>query len=142
MPIKDLDELLKRQQEYLDSIEPFDVPVLIGDRLMTARLPYLRTATDREVIDNYGYPNPVYRDPSGSWFRVPDFAREYPNVVLVDGDNEDELYAPRGREMIYRWPEIYDALLDEDKTAIQAAVWGMYVGEPKQHRQKAVTGRE
>ena len=58
--------------------------------------------------------------------------RSHPDVLVVDGDETDDLYVLRGKEAVYRWGEVYDLLGHEDRQSLQAAVWGIYVHEPNQ----------
>lgn len=141
MPI-DLDQLLQEAGEYAESLQPIDVPILVGSRILTARIPCLYGDAMTEAIAPHRYSNPLYRDWVGSWFSIPNAARAHPGIVLIDGDEEDDLFVLRDQQAVYRWPEVYGALMDEDRLAVQSAIWGMYVKEPQQRRADAVNADE
>lgn len=132
-----LDELLRRQGEYENSMAPLDVAVLLGDKVVQVRLPYLKGRVFAELADKHS-PHVLYRDAVGCWFNIDDVARDYPGVMVIDGEHESDLYVIRDKAAVYRWPEVYDALGGEDKYSIQAGIWGFYVHEPAERKRKAV----
>ncbi|MGB3376560.1 MAG: hypothetical protein WBA87_15650 [Microbacterium sp.] len=132
-----LDELLAKQQEIADSIGPIDVEVLLGDRVVIVRVPYLKGNRFDTLAEKHS-PGIWFRDSAGCWFDADAVARDYPDVVVVDGVQEDDLYVLRNKKAVYRWSEIYDALSGDDKLAIRSVIWGMYVGDPAKRKREAV----
>jgi hypothetical protein len=50
--------------------------------------------------------------------------REYQGVILVDGDETDDLLAKNEEgETVYRWPEVYDTLSRQDRENLAFALW-------------------
>ena len=50
--------------------------------------------------------------------------REYQGVVLVDGDESDDLLSKNQEgETVYRWPEVYDSLSRQDRENLAFALW-------------------
>lgn len=124
----DIDDLIRREREYQDSIQPVDVEVVLGDEILTVRIPYLHD----EAFKNFLASHPVPRNPLGTQFDLNAVMRDHPEIVLVDGDEVDEMFVLKGKKAHYRWPELYDALSDNDKENLQAVIWGFHVHEPRQ----------
>ncbi len=131
----DIDTLIKKQDEYLNSIEPVDVQVALGEDLLTVRVPFIMPMEFAELAARF-LPRPVDA-PFQAWFNLSEVTRNYPNVELVDGDEVDDLYTLRNKEAFYRWPEIYNALDAESKQNVEAAVWGLHVYNAQQRRMSA-----
>ena len=135
----DVDDLIRKEREYHESIEPVDVEVLLGDRLLTVRIPYVHGEKFDDVAAKY----PVAREMRGNRgpFDLGNVTREYPDVVLIDGGAEDDLFVIRDRAAFYRWPEVYDALSGDDQENLQAVVWGLHVHLPRQRLAEALKAK-
>ncbi|KQQ66109.1 hypothetical protein [Microbacterium sp. Leaf320] len=127
-----LDNLLKQADELEEQRvkTPIDVEVILAEELVTVRLTYQR----RDDFERIASKHPIVNltDTRGAWFNLDGVAKDYPDVVLIDGDGTDELYELRGKEAVYRWPDVYEALRETDRQSVQAAIWGVYVWEPQQ----------
>jgi len=129
-----LDDLLRVQREQAEKPKPpVDVEVLLGDSVVTVRIPHLPPAEFDKLADRHS-PHLAYRDQLGCWFLLEPLTRDHPEIVLLSGGEEDDLFVLRGgsrnKEAFYRWSEVYDALGHEDRQSVQAAIWGLYVHEP------------
>ncbi|MGB3733128.1 hypothetical protein [Microbacterium sp.] len=136
MAVDRLEELLAKQRQIIEAVQPVDVPVLLGDDVVTVRIPHLGKRFD--ALAEKHSPNIMFRDAAGCWFNADALARDYPDVLLIDGEQQDDLYVLRNKTAVYRWGEIYDALSGEDKGLIISVIWGMYIGEPAERKRKAV----
>lgn len=136
MPI-DVDAMLAEQKAYLESIQPVDVPVAIGEKRLTVRVPFLMPRVFEKVTEAHPPRRDAPQDLS-LWFSLAGVTRALPEVVLVDGDGVDDLFRLRDKEAVYVWSEIYDALEPEDAQNVRMAVWGLHVWEPEQRRVKAM----
>lgn len=125
----DLDVILRDSQEYEESREPIDAHVVIGKKVVTVRIPYLSGNEFDDVTCKYAYPFP-YRDALGCWFDLGAVTRNHPRIVLVDGDDVDDLVVVKDSDDHYRWPEVYAALSEGDRMTLQSVVWGVYIHEP------------
>lgn len=132
----DLDELIANQKAYLESIEPMDVPVAIGEKNLVVRVPFLMPEEFTRLVENHP-PRPGVAQDIPLWFSLAGVTRAIPNIVLVDGDEEDDLFRLRDKEAVYTWPEIFDALEPEDSQNVRMAVWALHIWEPEQRRAKA-----
>lgn len=132
----DIDALIAEQKKYLESIEPVDVPVMLGGVLVTVRIPFVMPPVFTELTDKHPAVPGVAADMS-LWFSLTNVTRHYPDISLIVGDDEDDLLVVRDKAVFYRWTEIYDSLSDEDKSNLRAAVWGMHIWEPAQKAKAA-----
>lgn len=125
----DVDELIRKEREYHESINPVDVQVVLGDRLLTVRIPYVYGDRFDELAAKY----PVERGQRGAHgpFDLGKVTREHPDVLLIDGDEQDDMFVLRDRSAFYRWPEVYDALRSEDQESLRAVIWGLHVHLPR-----------
>lgn len=128
-----IDDLLAKaeEEEVAKAGNVYDVDVLLASEVVTVRLPHLGRAVFDDLTDKHS-PGFGFRDSRGCWFDLNAVAAGYPDVVLVSGDQTDDLYALRGKEAVYRWPEVYAALSAADRESVQAVIWGVYVWEPQQ----------
>jgi hypothetical protein len=133
----DIDELIRQEKEWHESIKPVDVQVMFGDRILTVRIPYIHGPAFEDVANKY----PVPRNASGAWFDLKAVTREHPDVVLIDGEETDDLYVARNKQIVYRWPEIFDALGTEDRENLEAVVWGLHVHEPRKRLAQALKAK-
>lgn len=139
----DVDDLIHKEREYHESVKPVDVEVVLGGRLLTVRIPYVYGDRFDAIASKY----PVERGQRGNrgHFDLDAVMREHPDVLLIDGDEEDDLFVLRDRAAVYRWPEVYDALSESDKENLQAVLWGLHVHLPRlrlAEALKAKTARE
>lgn len=132
----DIEALIADQQAYLDSIQPVDVPVAIGERNLVVRVPYLMPDQFDKLVGQ-NPPRPGVAQDVPLWFSLAGVTRAMPNVSLIDGDELDDLFRLRDKEAVYVWSEIFDALEPEDSQSVRMAVWGLYVWEPQQRRATA-----
>ncbi|MEN0023231.1 MAG: hypothetical protein AAGC61_08105 [Microbacterium sp.] len=128
-----LDELLRKaDEERKMKHPPIDVEVVLSGKVVTVRIPHLSADEFDEFALPY-CPGMGYRDQLGCWFELAEVTRNHPDVVLIDGDDEDDLYVVGGtrseKVAVYRWSQVYDVLSHDDKQSLQAAVWGIYVHE-------------
>lgn len=131
----DIDALIKRQQDYLESIQPVDVEVTLGEQIVNIRVPFIMPSEFNDLADHHP-PRPGVQADLPLWFSLHDTTRAYPNVTIIVGDEEDDLFVIRDKEAFYRWGEVYDALEPEDQANVRMAVWALHVWEPQQRKAK------
>lgn len=132
----DIDELIRKEREYHESIEPVDVEVVLGGKILTVRVPYVYGPRFDAIADKY----PVERWQRGNrgHFDLGAVTREHPDVLLIDGDKQDDMFVLRDRVAVYRWPEVYDALSGEAQETLQAVIWGLHVKMPRDRLAEAM----
>lgn len=135
----DVKDLVRKEREYHESVKPVDVEVILGDRLLTVRVPYIWGDQWDDLASKYPVPRGL-RGNRGRW-DLDAVMREHPGVVLIDGDDEDDMFVLRDRTAVYRWPEVYDALRLEDRESLQAVIWGLHVLEPGKRLKAAMEAR-
>jgi len=135
----DIDDLIRKEREYHESIEPVDVEVLLGGKVLTVRVPYVYGPKFDDLAAKY----PVERWQRGNRgpFDLDAVMREHPGVLLIDGDEQDDMFVIRDQAAFYRWPEVYDALSESDKESLQAVIWGLHVLEPGKRVKAALEAR-
>lgn len=134
MPI-DIDAMIAGQKAYLESIEPVDVPVAIGEKNLTVRVPFLMPEEFGSLTAVHP-PRPGVAVDLTLWFSLDAVTKAMPNITLIDGDEVDDLFRLRDKEAVYVWPEIYSALEPEDAQNVRMAVWALHIWEPEQRRLK------
>ncbi|WP_165875437.1 hypothetical protein [Microbacterium sp. PI-1] len=132
MPI-DIDALIAGQKAYLESIQPVDVPVAVGEKNLVVRVPFLMP-TEFSNLAALHPPRPGVAADLSLWFSLDRLTRAMPNITLIDGDETDDLFRLRDKEAVYVWSEIYDALEPEDAQNVRMAVWALHIWEPEQRR--------
>lgn len=131
----DLDALLEKARKFHESIEPVEVEVVVGDRAIVVRVPYMMPAEFVELTDRYA---PKPGGAVDGWWDGNGLARNFPGLVLVDGEDEDDMFVLRDREAFYRWPEVWDELSSEDRESVRSAIWGLHVYESQKRRTAAL----
>lgn len=137
----DLKALIAKQQEMWDAIEPVDVEIVLGDRVLTARVPFIKPDRFTELTGKH--PAGV-GDQGGAphlWFSLDGVTRNYPDIVIIDGDETDDLYVMRDKQAVYTWPELYPVLSDSDRATLRSVVWGMHVYEPERRKAEALKAK-
>lgn len=132
MPI-DIDAMIAGQKAYLESIEPVDVPVAIGEKNLIIRVPFLMPE-EFGILTAVHPPRPGVAVDLTLWFSLDAVTKAMPNITLIDGDEVDALFRLRDKEAAYVWPEIYGALEPEDAQNVRMAVWALHIWEPEQRR--------
>lgn len=137
----DIDKLIAEQKAYLESIQPVDVPVAIGEKNLTIRVPFMMPAEFSNLAALHP-PRPGVAVDLMLWFNLDAVTNAMPNITLIDGDDIDDLFRLRDKEAVYVWPEIYRALEPEDAQNVRMAVWGLHIWEPEQRHVKAQQKKE
>jgi hypothetical protein len=137
----DIDKLIAEQKAYLESIQPVDVPVAIGEKNLTIRVPFMMPAEFSHLAALHP-PRPGVAVDLMLWFNLDAVTKAMPNITLIDGDDIDDLFRLRDKEAVYVWPEIYRALEPEDAQNVRMAVWGLHIWEPEHRRVKAQQQKE
>ena len=127
-------ELLERQKARLEGIKPLEVEVLLGDRVVTVVMPFLKPHDFHELATRFAPKSP---QEMSFGFGLDETARNYPDIAIRDGEDEDNLLVVRDKAVHYRWPEVYELLNWDDKQSIRAGVWGVYVLDPTIWRKEA-----
>lgn len=131
-----LDELIARQQEYLRSIEPVEVDVIVGEQPVKLFVPFMHPNEFDELANR----NPPHRFGAVDiplWFDLEGVTSSYPGITVVSDGVEDDLFRVRDQEAVYCWPELYKVLSPEDRQSARMAVWALHVWAPDQQRKNA-----
>lgn len=137
----DIDAMIAGQKAYLESIQPVDVPVAIGEKNLTVRVPFLMPEEFGNLTALHP-PRPGVAVDLTLWFSLDAVTRAMPNITLIDGDEVDDLFRLRDKEAVYVWPEIYRTLEPEDAQNVRMAVWGLHIWEPEQRRLSVLQKKE
>ena len=137
----DIDAMIAGQKAYLESIQPVDVPVAIGEKNLTVRVPFLMPEEfgNRTALHP---PRPGVAVDLTLWFSLDAVTKAMPNITLIDGDEVDDLFRLRDKEAVYVWPEIYRTLEPEDAQNVRMAVWALHIWEPEQRRLTVLQKKE
>lgn len=135
----DIMELLAKQKDRLEGIKPLEVEILLGDRVVTVVMPFLKPHDFHELATRFAPKSP---QEMSFGFGLDETARNYPDIVIRDGEDEDNLLVVRDKAVHYRWPEVYELLNWDDKQSIRAGVWGVYVLDPTIWRKEAKAASE
>lgn len=129
----DVKALIEKQKRALDTVEPADQDVLLGDEIVTVRVwPVSGAVWDeltanspaRTVENAQGERVPVQHDLELG-YNLSGVVRAYPRLYLVDGDEVTPIVGEQ-------WAEMFDVLSGPDKKALGFAVWGKNEYEPAQ----------
>lgn len=130
----DVKALIQKQKELLEAIEPTEVEVLLGGRVVTVVLPYIMPGPFADLASQH-LPETAL-DVSQVGFSLDGVARNYPGAVVRDGVNEDDLLTVVNDAVHYGWPDVYDVLTHDDRASIRASIWGTYVWNSQQEKTK------
>lgn len=135
----DIAALLAKQKELFDGIQPLEVEVLLGGRVVTVVMPFLMPNDFDELASRFAPKGP---QEMSFGFGLDETARHYPDIVIRDGDEEDDLLVVRDKAVYYRWPDVYDLLSWDDRQSVRAGVWGRYVMDPSVWKKDAKASAE
>ncbi|KJL35469.1 hypothetical protein [Microbacterium azadirachtae] len=130
----DVKALIQKQREMLEAIEPTEVEVLLGGRVVTVVMPYVMPVPFSDLASKHAPETPL--DVAQVGFSLDGVARNYPDIVIRDGEDEDDLLTVLNKAVHYGWPEMYDVLTHDDRASIRASVWGTYVWRSQQEKKK------
>lgn len=135
-----VEKLIAKAKKRLESIQPEEVEVVLGDRIVTVRIPMISGEEFSALMATRPPRLGVPRDYTLG-FSLTEVAGSYPNVTLADGDTEDRMLAIEGENKTrYQWPEVFAALGSEDRGNIEAAIWGMHFHNPTVLKQAMCNG--
>ena len=123
-----IDELIAKQKTVMDSVNPVDQDVLIGDDILTVRIWPLRGSAWRDLIATHPWREGATFDQQLG-YNLDGVVRDYPKVYLVvDGNPEN---------VTERWPELFDVLSAADIKHLGFAMWGLNEFDPANRLTKA-----
>lgn len=114
----DVAALIAAQKAKLDSVEPTDVPVTVGDQDVTLRVWPVTGEKFNELEDLC-----QKSDGTGADYRL--VAGMYPRTYIADGDDVQHVQGESLRDLIA-------VLSAPDRDAIGAVLWGINRWEPTQ----------
>ncbi|MGN7859506.1 hypothetical protein ACTJI8_02885 [Microbacterium sp. 22303] len=141
----DLNALIARQKSMLEKRikTPLEVEVVLADHVVTVVMPLMMPGAFFDL--STAFPASSAQELRRFGFGLEEVARHYPDIVIRDGDEEDNLLSVavdgKDKEIHYGWPEVYDVRDYDDRQSIRAAIWGEYVYRPQQAR-TAPLGRD
>lgn len=136
-----LEDLIRKANEYFDSVQPVDVEVVLEEQPVIVRVPFIRPDEFSELTSCHP-PRPGVAVDATLWFGLSGVTRAYPGITILHDGEEDDLYRVRNQEAVYTWPEIYDVLAPEDAQNVRMAVWALHIWEPQQRHAAARAKKE
>lgn len=121
----DIDAGIAKARARAEARESVDQPVLFNDQKIEVRL----TALSPDEWRDYSLQHPpragVVLDQNAG-LNLDEAVREFQGVLLVDGDDTDDMMTVVDGEAVYRWPEVYGALSRNDRQNLAWALWSIH----------------
>lgn len=137
----DVNALLERQKAMIEERmkTPLEVQVMLGGRVVTVVMPVMQPIKFYDLATSM--PAVSAQEVSQFGFPLDATARNYPDVVIRDGEDEDNMLTVavdgESKEIRYGWPEVYDSLEFDDRQSVRAAIWGEYWFRPSRDKKAA-----
>lgn len=112
----DVQALIAKQKQALDSVEPVTQDVLLGDEIVGVRFWPVSPSVWEELTSSHP-PRPDNPADAALGYNLSAVVRAYPRTYLVDGDDIQPVVGEQ-------WAEVYDVLSGPDKKNLGYAVWG------------------
>lgn len=116
-----IDELISKQKAALDSVEPVDQDVLLGDDIVTVRLWTLAGIAWRNLIATCPAREGAPFDQQLG-YNLDAVVANYPRINLINGDDTTDVAE--------QWPSIAAVLTAADIKNFGFAVWGLNEFDP------------
>lgn len=119
----DLDALLAKAKARMSELETITQPVILGEQSVGVKLTALPVDEWRLFTLHHPPRADVVLDMRAG-VNLDDAVRAWAGVVLVDGDEVDDLTGTDDEgKSVYRWPEVYAALERPDRANLAMALW-------------------
>lgn len=119
----DIDAGIAKARARAEKRETVVQPVIFNDAKVGVQLTAMSPAEWREYTLKHPPRASVQLDMNAST-NLDSAVRDYVGVVLVDGDETDDMKATGDDgETVYRWPEVYDSLSRQDRENLAFALW-------------------
>ncbi|GAA4762646.1 hypothetical protein [Microbacterium gilvum] len=129
-----LDELVEHARAYVAEPNYVDQPILVGEKLVTARIHKLPGDAWRDLIAKHPPRAGALIDARRN-YNVTAVTKAYPHVALILEDGTEIDASPR-------WSEIAGALDGPDLENLEFAVWGKNEYDQQERLQGKVRARE
>ncbi len=123
--LSDLDDLIAAAKQELAETEPVEQEVLLGGKIVTVRVSPV-DGTTWEGITSKCPPRAGANRDMQLGYSLPDVVQAYRAIVLVDGDEIDDMVrTDEDGKSESRWPAVYAALSAPDRKNVELVVWGL-----------------
>lgn len=141
----DLDALLAKAQEAIETADPELVPVVLAGQSVGVRFVPMSGAEWRDLCLKHPPRTDVVQD-LNLGYNVDEVVAAYPNVALVADDDVDDMVRTDGeRKAVSKWPAVWGALTATGRKDVSAAIWAAHERTPERlvvEAGKASTGEE
>lgn len=135
----DIDELIATAKKQVETVEPVEQEVLLGDKLVIVQLRPLDGEAWTELTAEHP-PRPRVPKDRELGYNVLGVLRAFPNVSIVDGDEVDDLTrTDEDGNKVSRWPAVVGVLGSPDIKNLTIALWGVH--EWEHHQRVAAAGK-
>lgn len=127
----DLDALLAQAEKQFDDREPEFVPVVLAGEQVGVRFLPLRSGEWNDLTEKHP-PRPDVPQDVRIGYNVPAVVAAYPDVVLVAGDQVDDMVRhDEDGEPFSKWPVVYGALTAKSRKSVAVAMWAAHERTPE-----------
>ncbi len=120
----DVQALIAKQKQALDTVEPITQEVLLGDDLVGVRF-WPVSGGVWEELTSQNPPRAKNGSDAALGYNLAGVVRDYPRTYLVVGEAAEPVVGEQ-------WAEVYDVLSGPDKKNLGFAVWGLNEYDPAQ----------
>lgn len=127
----DLDALLAKAREMVESAEPELVPVVLAGHSVGVRFLPMSGADWRSLCLKHPPRTDVVQD-LNLGYNVDAVVEAYPNLALVSGDTVDDMIRTDAEGKEYsKWPSVWKALTATGRKDVVAEVWAAHERAPE-----------
>ncbi len=131
----DIDALISKAKKQIETAEPVEQEVLLGDKIVTVRIRPLDGQAWTALTAQYP-PRPRVPKDHELGYDVHAVLKNFPSVELVDGDEVDDLIRTDDDGNTYsKWPDVVGVLGGPDIKNLTIALWGAHEWE---HTQRVI----
>jgi len=130
----DLDALIAEQKQAIESVEPVEQNVLLGDTLVTVLL-YPMAGHEWRSLKAVHPPRPGSALDDRIGCNIDAVVRAYPRVAIRDGDSTadvSKVISPAGAPARRKWDDILDVVSAPNLEFLALAAWGLNQEDPEQ----------
>lgn len=126
-----LDALLAKAQELVETAEPELVPVVLAGHQVGVRFLPVSGAEWRDLALKHPPRSDVMRDLNVG-YNIDALVSEYPNVALVDGESVDDMIRTDSDGKTFsKWPAVWAALTATGRKDVSSALWAAHERTPE-----------
>lgn len=127
----DLDELIAEADRLIADAEAEFVPVVLAKRQVGVRFVPMSGADWRELVLKHP-PRPEIAQDLNIGYNVDSVVAAYPDLVLVDGDEVDDMVRPGPEgKLVSQWPAVWKRLTATGRKDVSTAIWAAHERTPE-----------